>query len=259
MHYLPTISDEDLKKFLLEPDSGFLAEILNGEYERIGIDRALMIAADLLVRTGRCDGYSLLDVGCNTGLIGRAVGALGNEVHGIDNYAVDSQAMYGNLQNVEKCDFLEYLRNNPASWDVVLLLSVAHHWETGYAMQGDALYTKEEIHWIFAELKKRTSVGIYMEMPLNEPGFTADFTDRFVKEYCGEFDVIEINRTVGTNGFMRRMFFLGSAPLAGNTLLEKILRNAHLYEKFEMERLTVPRGRHFQVASALQQLQNDHK
>ncbi|MBE6356569.1 MAG: class I SAM-dependent methyltransferase [Lentisphaerae bacterium] len=257
MQYLPTVSDEQLKTRLLDPDPEFLKQIFTNEYERVGIDRALMIAADLLVRTGKCRDYSLLDVGCNTGLIGRAIGALGNTVAGIDNYAVNSQQLYADLINVEKRDLLEYMQNTGTVWDVVLLLSVAHHWETGYAMSGNAMYTKEQINWIFDQLKERTSIGVYMEMPLNEPGFDPEFTDRFIQEYCGGFEVQEINRTVGTNGFLRRMFFLASASetrrpvwkkilrrvrlAASKALLIKLLRNAHLYEKMEMARLTVPR------------------
>lgn len=242
MQYLPDISDEQLKRFMLDPTPEFIAGTVSNEYERIGIDRALMIAADLMVRTGKCEGYSLLDVGCNTGLIGKAIGALGNNVSGIDNYAVNGQQLYETLQNVERRDLLEYLQNTSYSWDFVLLLSVAHHWETGYAMSGNAMYRKDDIHWIFRQLKERTSIGVYMEMPLNEPGFTPEFTDRFIEEYCSDFQVTEINRTVGTNGFSRRMLFLASAPEKESSMLAKVLRAAHMYEKFEMERLTVPRG-----------------
>ena len=91
-------------------------------------------------------------------------------------------------------------------------------------------------------------------MPLEEPGFTADFSDGFVKKYCRDFQISEINRTVGTNGFQRRLFYLDVGGVNRNPLLEKILRNAHLYEKLESARLNVPRAKYYHLEAELQQL-----
>ena len=60
MHYLPEISEETLQHHLFNPDSGFLADIEKQNYERLGLDRALLIAADILIRQGRINGFSVL-------------------------------------------------------------------------------------------------------------------------------------------------------------------------------------------------------
>lgn len=254
MRYLSEISENTLRNFLLSPDSDFLAGIATQDYERLGIDRALLIASDILIRYGRVDGFSVLDVGCNTGLIGRILGVLGNRIDAIDNAAVDVQGSYERLSGVVKADLFDYLETNNFRWDFVLLLSVVHHWESGYAMSGSAMYSESVIHEIFATLKKRTSCGIYLELPLEEPGFTAEFSDGFVKKYCRDFQISEINRTVGTNGFQRRLFYLDVSGVNRNPLLEKILRNAHLYEKLESARLNVPRAKYYHLEAELQQL-----
>ena len=255
MRYLPEISQKALRDYLLNPDSDFLANIEKQDYERLGIDRALLLASDILIRYGRADGFSILDVGCNSGLIGRILETLGNKIDAIDNAAVDIQGSYERLSDVVKADLFDYLETNNFRWDFVLLLSVVHHWESGYAMSGSAMYSESVIHEIFATLKKRTSCGIYLELPLEEPGFTADFSDGFVKKYCRDFQISEINRTVGTNGFLRRLFYLDIGGVNRNPLLEKILRNAHLYEKLESARLNVPRAKYYHLEAELQELE----
>lgn len=257
MRYLPEISEETLLQHLLNPDSTFLAGIEKQDYERLGLDRALLIAADILLRQGRIDGFSMLDVGCNSGLIGRALGTLGNFIIGIDNAAVDAQGCYDMLSGVQKADLFDYLTTNDTCWDFVLLLSVAHHWESGYAMNGKSIYSEAQIYEIFDTLKQRTNCGIYMELPLNEPGFIPDFSDKFVKKYCRNFQCFEINRTVGTNGFQRRLFYLDINGINHNPRLEKILRNAHLYEKLESARLNVPRAQYYQLEAKLQRMRKD--
>ena len=81
--YLPEIDDEELRRKLLSPDSEFLSRLEQQNYERLGLDRALLIAADILLRLGKCEDFSILDAGCNNGLIGRALAVLGNRVRGI--------------------------------------------------------------------------------------------------------------------------------------------------------------------------------
>ena len=240
--YLPEIDASELRRNLLAPGPEFLAGLDALHYERLGLDRALLIAADIALRTGRCNDFSILDVGCNNGLIGRSLGVLGNRVRGIDNGVIDGQKRYEPLCDVEKCDLCDYLDGTSEKWDFCLLLSVAHHWETGYAGNGNPIYSDEKIHQIFERLHERVGFGIYLEMPLQEPGFEPAYTDNFMKKYCSRFDIIEINRTIATNGFLRRLYFLGVTQENRGGEVENILRNAHLYEKMELARLTVPRA-----------------
>ncbi len=254
MRYLPEIDEKTLRDRLLNPDSDFLSGMENQNYERLGLDRALLIAADILIRQGRCNGFSILDVGCNSGLIGKVLEILGNNIAAIDNGAVDTQGCYESLSGVLKVDLFDYLTANHSRWDFVLLLSVVHHWESGYAMNGNAVYSEQRIHEIFDILKQRTDYGIYMELPLCEPGFSGDFSDDFMKKYCGGFQIFEINRTIGTNGFQRRLFYLDISGVNRNPLLEKILRNAHLYEKLESARLNVSRAQYYHLEAELQEV-----
>ena len=80
----------------------------------------------------------------------------------------------------------------------------------------------------------------------------ANEDEEFVKKYCRDFQIVEINRTIGTNGFLRRLFYLDNSGVNRNPLLEKILRNAHLYEKLENCRLSVPRAQYYQLEVAVQ-------
>lgn len=253
MHYLPQISIEELKSKLLDPDEAFWNKLSSGDYERLGLDRALLIAGDMLVRSGKCGSSSILDVGCNSNLIGNALAALGNSVLGIDNGIINTQGNYEELDgSCRRIDFLDFLREDDRSWDYMLLLSIVHHWESGYAMSGKVIYTKDQIRWIFSRIRERTKCGVYLELPLEEPGFRPEFSEGFLKEYCGGFSIVEIDRTVGPNGFLRRLYFLGtglSAP--AHPRLEKILRMAHLFEKFETARQSVPRGKVFELENAL--------
>ena len=161
---------------------------------------------------------------------------------------IEDQQYYDSLSGVENCDLYDYLRAASAPWDFTLLLSVAHHWENGYAGSGVPVYSESRIHELFARLQALTRIGIYLEMPFAEPGFDVDYTDGFMKKYCRRFNIIEINRTIATNGVMRRLYFLDIAGVNRNPVAEQILRNAHLYEKMETKRLTISRAAAF-VAS----------
>ena len=250
--YLPEIDDPTLKRVLLEPDSGFLASLDRQTFERLGLDRALLIASDIALRQGTASSFAVLDAGANNGLVGRALGVLGNRITCLDSGIVDSQNCYEHLQSqtVVRADLRDYLAAHPGeTWDFVLLLSVVHHWETGYAMSGQPLYTEEQIRRIFETLHERTRQGIYLELPLAEPGFTPDFSDAFVKKYASSFSIIEINRTIGSNGYLRRLFYLDRSGKNLSPETERILRNAHLYEKLETQRLTVPRGEVYRMTA----------
>ncbi len=253
--YLPEIDDHELRRKLLAPDSEFLASLEQADYERLGLDRALLIAADIALRTGRCEEYSILDAGANNGLIGRSLAVLGNQVQCIDSGVIDHQQFYEKLCRVEKYDVYDYLTGASGSWDFVLLLSVAHHWETGYAGSGEPIYTEAQIREIFDRLHRQVRIGVYVEMPLREPGFETGYTDGFMKKYCAGFNVTEINRTIGTNGFLRRLYYLDIAGLNRDSVTERLLRNAHLYEKQEMTRLTLSRAAAFELRQKINDLE----
>ncbi len=256
--YLPVMSDPEIRAFL---ETGVFPE-QTVEYERLGLDRALFIASDLALRTGGASGFSLLDVGCNNGLIGRTLGVLGNRVLGIDSGIIETQNFYAenHLSDSEtfsfrRMDLLNLLRaedSSGLSWDAVLLLSVAHHWTTGYAMSGKGGYSASDIHFIFETLAARVSRGIYMELPFAEPGFDSAWLENFLETYCTPlFRTTELRRTIGTNGFLRTLLYLEplthSLPAESSAL--RLRRLADRTDRMELSRLTSSRAEVFRLKS----------
>lgn len=189
-------------------------------YERLGLDRLLLIVEDMWQECTSLSGVRVLDVGCNNGLFGRALAMLGCDGIGIDNAAIDNQAIYDPLvvhrNNIDnepasyvflQTDILEFLKSSKDSWDYVLLLSVAHHWETGYAMSGKNVYTSNQIDFILKSLLMRTHFSIYYECPQNEPGFDTGFGRVFLERHVHSQYALEyLGLTVGSNGYLRDLF-----------------------------------------------------
>ncbi|WP_292979562.1 hypothetical protein [Nitrosomonas sp.] len=216
--YLPEIDVSDFVHALASHDWAAVEEKLrNQDYERLGLDRALTIASDLLSRHGSLRGLRILDVGTNNGLIAKVLIALGCHVVGIDNGDVDGQGIYSDLPNQAHLsgfefhakDLADFIVENDRHWDCILLLSVMHHWETGYAMSGDPRYSCADIRKLLSMLFRRTKLSIYYECPSNEPGFKSGFGVDFLFRYCNELPKMRvIGRTIGPNGYLREFWAL---------------------------------------------------
>lgn len=216
--YLPELNISDLVHAIAAQDWSFLDEkIASQQYERIGLDRALSIASDLYSQHGSLDGLKILDVGSNNGLVSKVLSALGCSVVGIDNGDVDGQGLYSNLHsqiNTTGFDFYHqdlanFIHIDKRYWDCILLLSVTHHWETGYAMSGVRRYSDDDIRRLMSELFRRTRYSIYYECPSDEPGFKPGFGIDFLMRYCDKLPKMRnIGRTVGPNGYLRDFFAL---------------------------------------------------
>lgn len=183
-------------------------------YERLGLERALMIASDILDRFGSLKGIHVLDVGCNNGLFANTLSVLGCDVVGIDNVIIDGQGLYHQISTdksdagftFHNADLLSFLREYQTSWDCVLLLSVAHHWETGYAMSGNRMYSDAEINFIMQSLRDRTRYAIFYECPINEPGFGMAAGLDFLVRHLDYLPPIEsLGKTIGPNGYTREL------------------------------------------------------
>lgn len=214
--YLPEI---DISALLVGLYSGNWSEIDEAlsqqSYERLGLDRALLIASDLLSRFGSLQGLHVLDVGCNNGIFAKTLAAFGCHVVAIDNGDINGQGLYHELQvgsavhgfEFQQTDILDFLRNDRRLWDCVLLLSVTHHWETGYAMSGERRYTDRDIGQILATLLQRTKRSIYYECPVNEPGFEPGAGVNFLLRYMPHLPEIKfVSQTIGPNGYLRDLW-----------------------------------------------------
>ncbi len=216
--YLPDLSVSDLVHALASQDWATVDEKLSlQQYERLGLDRALAIASDLLARHQSLRALRILDVGCNNGLVAKVLSALGCSVVGIDNGDVDSQGLYSDLQSqtqfagfeLHTKDLAEFLDVDDRYWDCILLLSVTHHWETGYAMSGKRRYTDDDIGRLLATMFRRTRLSIYYECPCSEPGFEAGFGVNFLLRYCSELPKTRsLGHTIGPNGYLREFWSL---------------------------------------------------
>jgi len=197
----------------------YIESIDKSTYERLGFDRLLTIVLDCIKRFGFCEGLKILDVGCNTGLFSISMAALGNKVTGLDNFVIDVQELYDQIRfpfinkisarlNLVKQDILEFCDVDTNVWDIILLLSVAHHWESGYAKSQTNKYTEAQISKVFNKLFTSFRKAIYYECPLEEPGFPFGYGYHMLQKYVNNFasyKLYEIEITIGPNGYLRQL------------------------------------------------------
>lgn len=220
-NYLPSIDSRVLYNQILTKSWGDLGRsIFATNFERIGIDRLLTIILDMEQTYGRSKGFSFLDVGCNNGFFSTGFSAFGNKVCGLDNYVINNQKIYGDLELKEtkgipnltltNNDILDFLNENEKTrWDFILLLSVAHQWEYGYAKSGENKFSISEIKYIINTLFKNTNYAVYYECPFDEPGFDVGYGYAFLERYLDNLDDFRIklvDETVGSNGYSRHLF-----------------------------------------------------
>lgn len=216
--YLPELSTSDLVRAFESRDwsviDGHLGE---QQFERLGLDRALRIASDLFAQHGSLRGLRILDVGCNNGLVSKTLTALGCSMVGIDNGDVDTQGLYSGLQGqvqnagfeFYRADLSDFLDTDSRYWDCILLLSVTHHWESGYAMSGERRYSDDDIRKLIQTLFSRTRSSIYYECPSGEPGFESGFGVDFLLRYCSKLPKMRaLGHTIGPNGYPREFWAL---------------------------------------------------
>ncbi len=216
--YLPELDVSDLVQALESCDWSAVEQKLNQQdYERLGLDRALRIASDLFAQHGSLRGLRILDVGCNNGLVAKTLAAFGCSVVGIDNGDVDTQGLYSDLDKqtqaagfeFHRMDLSEFLSADTRHWDCILLLSVTHHWESGYAMSGERRYGDADIRELLQTMFRRTRCSIYYECPRDEPGFAVGFGINFLRRYCSELPKMRnLGHTIGPNGYLREFLAL---------------------------------------------------
>lgn len=193
-----------------------LKQLDSQTFERVGLDRLYYILADISKNYDRHYGFKILDVGCNNGLISNFMAAYGNQAIGIDNFAINGQGRYAALSFIKdsvaellKVDIEDFLVVNRQKFDFVLLLSVAHQWEYGYAKTGEGKKNDNNIAWIMNEILKRTTHAVYYECPINEPGFEENYGIDFLSRYCADYkqlSIVKISETIASNGYVRNLY-----------------------------------------------------
>lgn len=197
-----------------------------GKYERVGVDRALAIALDLAM-LGEPNQLRILDIGCSVGTISALLASVGHRVDGIDSDVVarvqewqdptllteTRQAASTDNCHFFKRDLREHLSASPDSYDAALLLSVVHHWLSGYGYTGETRFDRAEVGNTLRQLCARVRKYLYMEVPIVDeyPEMPPDpegdylFPSWFLS--AGLATSIElIASTIATNGKPRRLY-----------------------------------------------------
>ncbi len=217
--YLPNIDEDSMRDvFATEKWEQLNTLIDQCNYERIGFDRFFLIESDLRKRYGE-ERLSVLDVGCNNGLIARSLALVGHRATGIDNGIIDTQSRYDNLTFLDTKDsgtldlinisMEDYFKETTEKWDCILLLSILHQLENGYAFNPDSVYEKDEILSIVKTIFDRAKRVVYYECPYDEDGFEYEYGLHFLHRYLSnirEFTIEEVAKTIGPNGVIRQLF-----------------------------------------------------
>lgn len=223
-NYLPVFKKSQIEDIIRDPQCAYT--YLQGQsFERIGLDRFYAIANDIERNYGKCYGFSVLDVGCNNGLISDLLACQGNRVLGIDSCIIDTQGRYEELlttfgsehfATLQKKELYDLLNETNDSYDFVLLLSVAHQWEYGYANQESSRIRESEISYMMNALWQRTHNAIYYECPINEPGFPENYGISFLSRFIADYhniSIVKVCETVASNGYIRHLYRLSRPTL----------------------------------------------
>lgn len=193
-------------------------------YERVCVDRAIAIALDLALQETRSNA-TILDVGCAEGLVSTLLATVGYQVTGVDNDVVTSvQGWYDDSARrvsrihppharcqLIRADIRTHVTSPGPKYDVVLLLSVLHHFLEGYGGSGLGKMTSEEFTAFLRSICLRTRQSLYVEVPtvLEQSEMPAasrlSFPEYFVAAGLAS-DIQLIASTVATNAKARRLY-----------------------------------------------------
>jgi SAM-dependent methyltransferase len=186
----------------------------------------MAIAIDMAL-IGHSREATILDVGCSLGTIGVLLASIGYSVTGIDSDVVAAvqewqdegriSAARGGVRSSRfrfvKADLRDFLAENPDEFDVVLLLSVVHHWLEGYGYSGVAQFDRASARATLVELCSRVRSHIYLEIPIDDekmempPDPDGEFIfPRWFMDAQQAVASTFIASTIATNGKPRRLY-----------------------------------------------------
>jgi SAM-dependent methyltransferase len=221
-------SDAALMRWGLGDYDPLLVELaeLGGSYERVAVDRALAIALDM-ASIGLPIPSRVLDVGCSVGTVSMLLAAVGHTVTGIDSDVVAAVQDWQNPSRLQaartaqasaRCvllrrDLREHLEVDDSMFEVVLLLSVLHHWLSGYGYAGVATFDRVEIRETLNRLVGRVTRCLYVETPIHDeaqemppdPEGEFLFPEWFVDVGCAR-EIVFVCSTIASNAKPRRLF-----------------------------------------------------
>ncbi|MGB6943707.1 MAG: class I SAM-dependent methyltransferase [Bryobacteraceae bacterium] len=194
--YQPKLPDLASAIGIVSDLPAFLAQSLEHEsegVERLSVDRYLQIL-DAIESRALFDS-SLLDIGCSSGFFSylfaittcRQVTAVDDSRAALSGYSDDAflrplraaRQEYG-LDHIEIVDtpIERFLASAERIWDIVLCLSVLHHFYTGYGEHPDrGRMTPTERLSLFQSIGRTTGTVLYLEV--DHGRVPADFLDEF--------------------------------------------------------------------------------
>lgn len=162
---------------------------LIGRTERPCADRAWLIRDDMRPIVGHLDGATVLDIGCNVGFFCHFFASLGMKATGVENsqhnkyqrFSVRDSVQTANRMNHRynlTCEFisddaLSWVKEQKDSFDVVLLLSVIHHFFMGYPIGDYEHDPLEEARRFIANVARITRKVLYIEHEDADSGVSA--------------------------------------------------------------------------------------
>jgi len=182
VHYQPIVKDPGLWKDITDVDKEWktlTCRFIKGTAERPCLDRARLIHQDLLKNLGSFDGATLLDIGCNIGFFCHYFQSLGFVATGIDNnrhnqkqcftiansicVAKKLNKTYGLGCSFHDVDAMQFLSEANGPYDVVLLLSIIHHFFIGYSIGANQRDHLLEAHEFLRTVARVTGKILYIE------------------------------------------------------------------------------------------------
>ncbi len=178
-------------------------------HDDVSINSAMAIAIDLAV-LGERRGATILDVGRCVDTIGLLLSSIGYNVTVIDS-ARDT--LDDDRVEFVRADLRGFLASYDPTFDVVLLLSVDHHWLEGHGSTGITQFDRDSARNTLVELCSRVRDYIYLEIPLEDENIERSPDPERGVLFPGWFldtglaiDSSLIASTIATDGEPRRIY-----------------------------------------------------
>ena len=215
---------KDLQKTLeeLKEISDLTDENISSKYkknitfsERPCIDRARLIHTDMVNQLGDLRGSALLDIGCNVGFFCHYFQSIGMQTIGIDNSRHNKSQLFTLANSIKIANRMNrtyglsstfhdieagvFLENRNSSFDVVLLLSVIHHFFVGYSLDKKQHDGITEAKIFLKHIARLTRKILYIEYDETCKELSLDEFVDFLRTEIGFRNVEIIGRSVDFN------------------------------------------------------------